>query len=439
MHSAVPLATEDLDALPPPETGAPGASTRDGLTGLPDRAAFLERLPALVAASQDEAESIGLALVDLDWFGEVEQDHGRATAQALLRAVANRLRGAPDAIMVARTDHDEFAVVVPGATADATARAIVAAVREPFKRGDQTLRLSASCGSAVLPEDTLSALGLLRRAEAALFFAKNAGRDRAVRYDRSMRAEIARDVRASLGRGGFLQEAQPLVSLDAAPRVVAVEALTRWHHPTRGLLQSAGFKGLFDNPEVAILLGAAALESALGALRAWRAQGVACGRLIVNLSSAQLAWPDLGEQLSALVTREGLVAEDVVLDLPADCTAHVGASHPAETLAFLRRLGFGVAIDRASLDREAFGALPLDGLWVRVKAPPAEDTAAWSALVAAHGRLREAGAELIVERLERRDQLGRARMLAPLAGQGFVIARPMPPESLAAFVTGLGA
>lgn len=426
------------DHVPDPASQADG---RDPLTGLSDHHGFLQRLPLMVAQAQGEAEAVGLIMLDLDWFGETDQRLGRAVGDRLLRAVGNRMRGTRGAILAARFDGDDFVVMVRGVGGSQSiadiAAGLVDTVREPFQRGAASVRLTASAGSATFPGDALSATGLLRRAETALFYAKNSGRDRALRYERSMRMDLAATVRASVGQGNFLLHYQPVMALPESGRIAGIEALMRWQHPQRGLLHPGAFRALFENPEVAIALGTTALDGALAEYRWLANRRLDCGRLTVNLSAAQLRWPDLAEQVAGLLLKHAVEGERLVLDLPDDNLVDEPADSVADKIGHLREIGVGLGFNGHRLDSGVYAGCLRPGDWFRLALDHGDDGRVGSEVIALNARARAAGAEVVLDRVERRDQLRRATMMGAAAAQGFAIARPMAASDLPEFITSL--
>jgi diguanylate cyclase (GGDEF)-like protein len=404
--------------------------TPDDETGLMTRAAFLERLAAEVASGGGQGDAIGLVIVDLDWFADTARRLGRADAGALLRGVAGRLRGVPGIVLAGRFGDDEFAFLIRSHPAPLAAAAAVACVREPFRRGSAAVELTASAGSASFPADALSPTGLLRRAEVALFYAKNSGRDRAVAYERTMRTELAAKVRASVGQGNFVLQYQPIASLQPPGGLLGLEALMRWRHPERGVLQPGAFQALFENPEVAMLVGQTALDQALGEAGRWMRCGVGFGTLSLNVSAAQLRHPDFVEQAASLIVRHAVPPRCVRLDLPAVVAGDQDPAETAAAIAAIREIGVGVAFPRPALLYGLYAGLPRPGDWLKAPMPAAPD------LVALLAEARAAGLTLVLERVERPDQMARARMAGAEGAQGFAYSRPLAPEDVAAFASG---
>lgn len=420
----------DLDTL------AYASDHYDRLTGLLTRAALRDRLPSIVERAQADGDQVALLIVDLDQFARTSTQVGHDGADGLLRAVANRLRAAPGVVLAARLDTDEFALVLRGeydASALSTvANGIVMGLRKPFTRGELQVSITASLGSALFPNDALSTIGLLRRAEAALFYAKNGGRDRAVRYDRSMRTDLARTVRANVGQGNFVVRFQPIVGPRPHATMMGIEALMRWQHPEQGLLQPGAFASLFDNPEVAILLGESALDSALSQYRTLLLSGVRVGRLSVNISAAQLRWYDFADQVAMLLDRHAVPGRQLVLELPRDVAMDETRDALAEKIAMLREIGIGLAFERACFDRGIYAGHLSAGDWFKIALDP--NAAFPGEIVAEAACARAIGAEVVIERVERADQYRRVAMIDVAGAQGFAIARPMGADEIPAFV-----
>ncbi len=389
------VASEEIDPGTPPATDG-----RDPLTGLSTRAGLRDLLPAIVERGQANGDRVALVIVNLDQFARTSARIGHEQTDSLLRAVANRLRTTPGVVLAARLGVDEFALVLCGdydpESLGVVTAAIVADLRKPFQPGEVQVSITASLGSALFPNDALSTMGLVRRAEAALFYAKNGGRDRAVRYDRSMRTDLAQTVRANVGKGNFVIRFQPIVACRPQRAIMGVEALMRWHHPEQGLLQPNAFAALFDNPEVAILLGESAIDSALAQYRALLRDGIPVGRLSVNVSAAQLRWHDFAEQVAMLLNRYGVRAQQLVLELPRDVAMDETRDALAEKIAMLREVGVGLAFDGAGFDVGIYAGFMAAGDWLKITLDP---TSGFPGGIVAHAaRAREIGVEVVIER-----------------------------------------
>ena len=218
---------------------------RDALTGLPNRALFQERFAAAVATARRQGEKVGLIMLDLDHFKDVNDTLGHDAGDALLRSVANRLLSTfRRTDTVARLGGDEFAVILPGVRGpedlERPTRLLMELLGSPMQHGGNSLTISASVGVALYPHDDEDAGQLLKNADIAMYRAKDTGRNKIVSFRPEMRSDLERrinllrEVRDGVQAGEFVLYYQPLVSIAEPRSVTGLEALMRWQHPRRG-------------------------------------------------------------------------------------------------------------------------------------------------------------------------------------------------------------
>ncbi|HEU0014593.1 MAG TPA: diguanylate cyclase, partial [Longimicrobium sp.] len=318
----------------------------DGLTGLPNRTLFLQRLAEAGASVDEHGEPRRFAVLflDLDRFKVVNDSLGHLVGDELLRVVAARLRACVrTGDTVARFGGDEFVLLLDGvgdsAVAARRAEELQAALSAPVDLGGYEVFTSASIGIALsseappgMPEH------LLRNADAAMYRARNLGAQGHAIFDRSMHNEAMRrlqletELRLAVRRGEFRLAYQPVVEL-VTGRIAGWEALVRWEHPERGLVAPGDFIGVAEDTGLIVPLGRYVLNEACRQLRAWHDDGRG-GFVAVNLSARQFM------DASLVPFVEGLVRE---LDLPAGClkvelTESIVMRDPQATTALLRRL-----------------------------------------------------------------------------------------------------
>jgi diguanylate cyclase (GGDEF)-like protein/PAS domain S-box-containing protein len=368
------------------ESGAPESrdAYRDGLTGLPGLPLLDDRLSVALTQAYRYRHRVGLVFVDLDGFGAVNEAMGRAAGDRLLRATARRLSVCVrKGDSVARLTNDAFALLLPGLrhTEDAgkVAEKVLKALRKPFPLRERAVRLTASVGVSVFPEDGDDAQALLLNAESAMLRARDAGGDNYQRHSGHAAPpaldplELEVGLRAGLTRGemsldgapaepGILHY-QPFYNL-ASGRVAGVEALLRWQHPHLGLVFPQEFLSKADFAGLILSIGPWILRTACAQARAWQRLGHRGLRLAVNLSPPEMKQRDLVERVREALAESGLSPRFLQIEVP-ESYAMLDLERSAETLGRLKALGASIVLDRfgvgySSLSRLA--RLPLDAL-----------------------------------------------------------------------------
>ena len=416
----------------------------DSLTGLPNRALFLDRLEhSLARAARDPEREVAVLFLDLDRFKDVNDRLGHAAGDELLVAVGGRLRAAlRTEDTAARMSGDEFAVLIEDAVSESSlarlAERLLESLRTPVALHGRDVALSASIGIA---HGSTTGDGLLRDADVAMYRAKRAGPGTYEFFEPGMRAglverlELEADLRSAVANGELVLHLQPIVDL-AAGAPVAVEALLRWQHPERGLLQPLAFIPLAEESGAIVGIGRWVLEEACRQGGRWLSQPPG-GRplaLTVNLSGRQLERTELVGEVAHALEAAGLPPELLILEI-TETVLMKDAGATKRILAELKRLGVRIAVDDFGTGYSSLRYLqefPLDMIKI---AKPFVDTVA-------HGSERSALARAIIdlggtfdlqvvaEGIERPEQLARLRELGCGFGQGYLFSRPQPPEAL---------
>jgi diguanylate cyclase (GGDEF)-like protein len=329
-------------------------STTDNLTGLPNAAAFRDRLARALAEAGRGAPCFAILYLDLDRFEDV-WSHGHSAHNLLLKSVAQRLIGCARVTdLVAHLGGARFAVLQMNLTDLADAAALAARIgtvmSTPHRLGDAEMCVTASIGISTAMFQTRGLEDMLTKAELALLRAKNEGGDQycfhTAHLDREAREHIslANDLSHAIERGELELYFQQQVDLSTG-LIVGMEALIRWNHPSRGLLRPADFLPIVENMPLMSALGQWVLNGACAQMHAWREAGIAPAKLAMNLSLKQL---QTGEKLVLAVTETlkkwRLSPKDLELDVTEFMLAHV-ILHNNNVLDRLQGLGVEIAID----------------------------------------------------------------------------------------------
>ena len=343
----------------------------DGLTGLPNRTAFLERADREIGRAARHGGKVAVLFMDLDGFKGINDTLGHAAGDRVLRAAADRLQTGlrPSDVVscplglegedaetasseLARLGGDEFTALLvdinDAGDALMVAQRICALMRRPYRLDDREVTLSASVGIAVYPDDGLDATTLLQHADTAMYHAKTSGRDNAQVYQASLtdklvqRMDLEASLRLALPRHELHLEYQPQIDPHTG-RIVAVEALLRWTHPQRGAVPPLEFIPLAEANGLIDEIGEWVIGQACRDAARWNAGGAEIG-LAVNLSPRQLDAPDFARRVALVLAQTGL--EPALLELELTEGALLEHSeHTRTTLAALRKLGIRVALD----------------------------------------------------------------------------------------------
>jgi diguanylate cyclase (GGDEF)-like protein len=413
-------------------------SLHDALTGLPNRVLFSRCLEEALLSGAPAA----VLLLDLDRFKEVNDTLGHHNGDLLLKQVGDRLRGTlRRGDVIARLGGDEFAVLLPDIHADQAAlqagRGIVELLEQPFVIGDMSVDVGASIGIAVAPRDGVDAVTLVQRADVAMYTAKaDQSGVETYRPDRDgyspERLQLVSELKHAVQDRQLTVHYQPQIALSDGS-VVGVEALVRWHHPTRGDIRPDEFIPVAEHTGLIRPLTSLVLDEALAAASAWRHAGHNL-RVSVNLSARSLLQPTLAEDLAALLKRH----DTPVGGLRLEVTESSIMADPRRTAAIfesLRDLGVTVAIDDfgtghsslAYIKRLPVSEIKIDKSFVLSMLTDRSDETIVGAVINLGSNL---GISVIAEGVENDATRARLVDLGCPAAQGYLFSRPIPSSQL---------
>jgi diguanylate cyclase (GGDEF)-like protein/PAS domain S-box-containing protein len=418
----------------------------DPLTGLPNRL-LLDRLQQGLAIARRNDHALAVLMLDVDRFKLVNDSFGHAAGDELVRQMGERLSACVRAgDTVARLGGDEFAVLLNGLAAgrdaETACQKILEAFAEPFAIAGREVFVTPSIGITVCPDDGCSAEDLMRNADTAMYRAKELGGN-SFQFFRSdlnrcseERVQLETDLRRALGRSEFVLHYQPRVRASNSELTV-VEALIRWNHPERGMVQPGAFIPLLEETGMIIDVGEWVLQTACAEAHRWRAQGYDAV-VAVNISPRQFHSGRLEAVVRRALESTGLPGECLELELTESYLMQ-DAARAEETLRSLKAHGVRLAVDDFGtgyssmmyLKQFPLDALKIDRSFVRDIATDPDDAQIVRAIIdMAHGlRL-----QVIAEGVETAAQYDFLAAHGCDELQGFFIARPMAPEALDALL-----
>jgi diguanylate cyclase (GGDEF)-like protein len=428
---------------------------RDPLTGLLVRSVFLEELSRALARLARHPHPLAVLFIDLDRLKSVNDNHGHAAGDELIRCCAERLRaGVRPSDPIARFGGDEFVILLDDLHDTAEAEAIAARVLDTLGvpcrlRGGLLVNPTASIGVATADGDGASAEVLISHADAAMYRAKQSGRAAYCVFDEdaynaeAVRRRLEQDLRAAVGTDQLLLHYQPIIDLTTGA-TEGVEALLRWQHPRRGLLTAASFLEVAQGNGLMVELGRSVITQACEQLAEWDdlLADDAPRRMFVNLSLPELLQPGFDHQVAAALSDAGLPPERLVLEVTESGMADESPDVERVSRA-LSSLGCQLAIDDfgtgySSLSRLAHlpaDVLKLDRSFIQRLGRDRESTAIVSAVLLLAHDLRKT---VVAEGVEDGRALVTLRDLGCEHAQGFHLAQPQPADEVTALLARAG-
>jgi diguanylate cyclase (GGDEF)-like protein/PAS domain S-box-containing protein len=418
-------------------------ATHDGLTGLPNRALYLDRLSQVLAHAARDDHIVAIMFLDLDRFKIINDTLGHDIGDQLLQVVADQLSGSlREEDTLARLGGDEFTLILPhlhsaeGATV--VAQNILDLLEQPFVIDGQELFISGSIGISFFPFDGLNASELIKNADTAMYAAKRIGGNSYQFYSEQMNAkasarlDMESRLRHALEREELFLHYQPLVDTDTLD-IVGVEALVRWQHPELGLVSPAEFIPVAEETGLIIPISEWVLRTACAQGKQWQDDGFDI-TVAINLSARQFAQSDLYAVVNSVLKETGF--SPYLLDL--ELTESMLMQHGEETIAILKRLkdlgarlsidDFGTGYSSLSyLKRFPVDTLKIDRSFIQDIREGGNDSVLASAIIAMSHSL---NMEVIGEGVETAEQLAYLQAHRCNRFQGYYFSKPISPEAI---------
>ncbi|MEP9411579.1 MAG: EAL domain-containing protein [Candidatus Brocadia sp.] len=326
----------------------------DTLTSLPNRTLFNDRLTLALAHAHRTGEMLAVMFLDLDRFKSINDTLGHTAGDLLLHEIANRLKNCiRQEDTVARFAGDEFTLLLLGIneTEDVSniASKILDAIRQPFMIREHEFYVTVSIGIATYPGDGADAETLMKNADTAMYHAKELGRNNYQFYTEAMHADsfermiMERNLRRALDRGEFVVYYQPLVNIDTG-QIVGMEALVRWRHPERGLINPEEFLALSENTRLIVFIDELVLYTVCAQSKVWQDAGFRPLCVAVNLSAHTFQQPDLVKTVTSVLQKTGLDPQLLGLEI-TESIAMQDIEATIQKLSKLSDLGVQIAID----------------------------------------------------------------------------------------------
>ena len=425
----------------------------DVLTGLPNRTLLRARMEQSLQRAKRDHRMLALLFIDLDLFKNVNDSLGHSVGDELLKEVASAIeQEVRKADTVARIGGDEFVILMDGiddpATAAHLAERLCQLVSQPFQVADRELRLTASIGVSLFPDDGKSMESLLSNADLAMYRAKDQGRNTYRFFEAEMtaramqRLHLETALRGALARHELELVYQPQFELKSG-HIHGAEALLRWTHPELGRVSPADFIPIAEEIGLISEIGAWVLEQACVQLQAWEAQGFSLKRIAVNVSVQQVERLDLVDEIRAILKRTGVAPERLELEVTESLLMR-NVEQVITSLNALRELGISLAIDDFGSGFSSLGYLKklpishlkIDKTFVDGVTIDEDDNAIARAIIALGRALRLA---VIAEGVETQVQADFLKREGCEEVQGYLFGRPMSADALRQFAADMRA
>jgi diguanylate cyclase (GGDEF)-like protein/PAS domain S-box-containing protein len=414
----------------------------DVLTDLPNRVLFNDRLTQAISLAERQGKQLAVLFVDLDHFKKINDSLGHSVGDKLLQSIAARLLACVRrADTVCRLGGDEFVILLSQVEHEAdaafSARKILRTLTGTHTIDNKSLDINVSLGVSTYPGDGRDAEGLMNKADAAMYEAKQRGRNNYQFFRRDMHARLAErqsleaDLRYALGRNEFLLHYQPKFNLQTG-RITGVEALLRWQHPQRGMVYPVQFVPIAEECGLILPIGRWVLLEACKQARAWMDAGLGVVPIAVNVSATEFGAKDFLSGVRAVLIATGVQPQNLELEL-TESVLMKDAESAVVTLVALKAMGVQLAIDDFGTGYSSFtylrrfpsDALKLHQSFVQEITADPEDATIVSAMINIGRSLKQ---RVIAEGVETREQVDFLQRHGCGEGQGYYFSRPVAPE-----------
>ncbi|CAK0781764.1 diguanylate cyclase [Gammaproteobacteria bacterium] len=423
-------------------------SYHDTVTGLPNRLFLLNQLELALDITNRNHYPLALLLLDIDQFKVINDSLGHEVGDALLIAIAKRLQHTVrHGELIARLGGDEFVIVLRefAEVAEVARRAkeLLHSLQEPLMLNSHPLRVTASIGISIFPEDSRSANTLLRNADLAMYRAKGEGRNTYRFFDQAMnrqamkRLELEANLRQAITNQEFILYFQPKVTLSDRT-IIGAEALIRWQHPRQGLISPVDFIPLAEETGLIIPIGAWVLREACAQTQRWHDAGFSNLSIAVNLSARQFFQPDLIAQIEEVLRDTGLTPTALEIEL-TESTVMANPENAITILRHFRELGIKISVDDFGtgysslnyLKKLPITCLKIDRSFISDLVTDTDDAAIVKTIIAL---ARVLSMEVVAEGIDAEPQVAILNGYDCQIGQGYLFSQPLPADEFVSWV-----
>ena len=417
----------------------------DALTGLPNRTLLQDRLAKALAGARRRKDKVAILFLDLDRFKDINDSLGHSVADLLLQEVAERLKTwAREQDTVARVGGDEFLIVLTGvkdvADAAVATERIVNLMTAEFVVQSHSLSIDCSVGISIFPEHGADGETLIKNADAAMYSAKENGRNRFQFFTEDMNAQVVErltlenSLRLALDKKELFLVYQPQMDI-ATGRITGLEALLRWQHPDLGLVPPDRFIRIAENSGLIVPIGEWVVRTACRQARKWQDEGLPAVSVAVNVSAVQFRQEGFCELIRRALHETGLAPQYLELEL-TESLLLANADLMLSVVQELKAMGVTLAIDDFGTGYSSFsylkqfpvGRLKIDRSFIRDVAVNPDDAAITTAIISMAKRLR---LKVIAEGVENEEQMAFLRAHQCDEIQGYYFSKPLPVDKVA--------